>query len=228
MMVRVQICFFLLLGTNSFSFVLYSLVGGTVVDVLFQCSTCFCCTAQSSCCCCCWFWESTACFLSSSEDSWFIKTVWRFNQMLRLRSSNQDKSRLEGQTSVLNQSLLINHKEWVIWLTEAELQDTIFSLTCRLLLVCQLTWCHHHCHESYRHYDGTSWQKLHSHAYTCATVCSFVSFTHYLIYLSFWFCPSSVFYVNLYGIPRATNRLWPWKKPHLEEMVRHLLQKELK
>jgi hypothetical protein len=26
-------------------------------------------------------------------------------------------------------------------------------------------------------------QKLHSHAYTCATVCSFVSFTHYLIYL---------------------------------------------
>jgi uncharacterized membrane protein len=27
------------------------------------------------------------------------------------------------------------------------------------------------------------WQKLHSHAYTRATVCSFVSFTHYLIYL---------------------------------------------
>jgi hypothetical protein len=31
--------------------------------------------------------------------------------LLRLRSSNQDKPRLEGQTSVLNQSLLINHKE---------------------------------------------------------------------------------------------------------------------
>jgi hypothetical protein len=31
--------------------------------------------------------------------------------VLRLRSSNQDKPRLEGQTSVLNQSLLINHKE---------------------------------------------------------------------------------------------------------------------
>jgi hypothetical protein len=30
--------------------------------------------------------------------------------------------------------------------------------------------------------DG-KWQKLHSHAYTCATVCSFVSVTHYLIYL---------------------------------------------
>jgi hypothetical protein len=30
--------------------------------------------------------------------------------------------------------------------------------------------------------DG-EWQKLHSHAYTHATVCSFVSFTHYLIYL---------------------------------------------
>jgi hypothetical protein len=28
-----------------------------------------------------------------------------------------------------------------------------------------------------------SWQKLHSHAYTRATVCSFVSFTHYMIYL---------------------------------------------
>jgi hypothetical protein len=27
------------------------------------------------------------------------------------------------------------------------------------------------------------WQKLHSHAYTHAMVCSFVSFTHYLIYL---------------------------------------------
>jgi hypothetical protein len=31
--------------------------------------------------------------------------------------------------------------------------------------------------------DHGEWQKLHSHAYTCATVCSFVSFTHYLIYL---------------------------------------------
>jgi hypothetical protein len=30
--------------------------------------------------------------------------------------------------------------------------------------------------------DG-EWQKLHSHAYTCATVCSFVSFTYYRIYL---------------------------------------------
>jgi hypothetical protein len=30
--------------------------------------------------------------------------------------------------------------------------------------------------------DG-EWQKLHSHAYTHAMVCSFVSFTHYLIYL---------------------------------------------
>jgi hypothetical protein len=27
------------------------------------------------------------------------------------------------------------------------------------------------------------WQKLHSHAYTCAMVCSFVSFTYYLISL---------------------------------------------
>jgi hypothetical protein len=27
------------------------------------------------------------------------------------------------------------------------------------------------------------WQKLHSHAHTCAMVCSFVSFTYYLIYL---------------------------------------------
>jgi hypothetical protein len=32
--------------------------------------------------------------------------------------------------------------------------------------------------------DGQNgWQKLHSHVYTRATVCSFVSFTHYLIYL---------------------------------------------
>jgi hypothetical protein len=30
------------------------------------------------------------------------------------------------------------------------------------------------------------WQKLHSHAYTHATVCSFVSFTYYLIYLRRW------------------------------------------
>jgi hypothetical protein len=30
------------------------------------------------------------------------------------------------------------------------------------------------------------WQKLHSHAYTPATVCSFVSFTYYLIYLRRW------------------------------------------
>jgi ABC-type thiamine transport system substrate-binding protein len=28
-----------------------------------------------------------------------------------------------------------------------------------------------------------NWQKLHSHAYTRAMVCSFASFTHYLIYL---------------------------------------------
>jgi hypothetical protein len=43
-----------------------------------------------------------------------------------------------------------------------------------------------------------------------------------------WFCPSSVFYANLYGTPRATNHLWPWKTAPLEEIVRHLLQKELK
>jgi hypothetical protein len=30
------------------------------------------------------------------------------------------------------------------------------------------------------------WQKLHSHAYTCVMVCSFVSFTYYLIYLRRW------------------------------------------
>jgi hypothetical protein len=29
-------------------------------------------------------------------------------------------------------------------------------------------------------------QKLHSHAYTHVTVCSFVSFTYYLIYLRRW------------------------------------------
>jgi hypothetical protein len=33
--------------------------------------------------------------------------------------------------------------------------------------------------------DG-EWQKLHSHAYTCAMVCSFVSFTYYLVYLRRW------------------------------------------
>jgi hypothetical protein len=33
--------------------------------------------------------------------------------------------------------------------------------------------------------DG-EWQKLHSHAYTRAMVCSFVSFTYYLIYLRRW------------------------------------------
>jgi hypothetical protein len=33
--------------------------------------------------------------------------------------------------------------------------------------------------------DG-EWQKLHSHAHTCATVCSFLSFTYYLIYLRRW------------------------------------------
>jgi hypothetical protein len=33
--------------------------------------------------------------------------------------------------------------------------------------------------------DG-EWQKLHSHAYTHAMVCSFVSFTYYLIYLRRW------------------------------------------
>jgi hypothetical protein len=30
------------------------------------------------------------------------------------------------------------------------------------------------------------WQKLHSHAYTRVTVCSFVSFTYYLSYLRRW------------------------------------------
>jgi hypothetical protein len=36
-----------------------------------------------------------------------------------------------------------------------------------------------------------------------------VQLTHNLINSDcrFWFCPSSVFYVNLYGVPRATNRL---------------------
>jgi hypothetical protein len=34
--------------------------------------------------------------------------------------------------------------------------------------------------------EDALWQKLHSHAYTHATVCSFVSFTHYLIYLRRW------------------------------------------
>jgi hypothetical protein len=34
-------------------------------------------------------------------------------------------------------------------------------------------------------YDSC-WQKLHSHAYTHAMVCSFVSFTRYLIYLRRW------------------------------------------
>jgi hypothetical protein len=33
--------------------------------------------------------------------------------------------------------------------------------------------------------DG-EWQKLHRNAYTRATVCSFVSFTHYLSYLRRW------------------------------------------
>jgi hypothetical protein len=35
------------------------------------------------------------------------------------------------------------------------------------------------------HRRGISWflTELHSHAYTCVTVCSFVSFTYYLIYL---------------------------------------------
>jgi hypothetical protein len=33
---------------------------------------------------------------------------------------------------------------------------------------------------------STCWQKLHSHVYTRAMVCSFVSFTHYLIYLRRW------------------------------------------
>jgi hypothetical protein len=33
--------------------------------------------------------------------------------------------------------------------------------------------------------DG-EWQKLHSHVYTHVTVCSFVSFTYYLIYLRRW------------------------------------------
>jgi hypothetical protein len=67
-----------------------------------------------------------------------------------------------------------------------EIQQTSFKMT--ILLRCS----------SYRNYllrymcinflsnrpqaDG-EWQKLHSHAYTHATVCSFGSFTYYLIYL---------------------------------------------
>jgi hypothetical protein len=52
--------------------------------------------------------------------------------------------------------------------------------------------------------DG-EWQKLHSHAYTRVTVCSFVSFTYYLSYLRRW-------------IARKI-RLWlvlPWRysRPH--------------
>jgi hypothetical protein len=43
---------------------------------------------------------------------------------------------------------------------------------------------------------------------------------------SFWFCPSSVFYVNLYEVPRAANWFWPWQTSPLEEMVHHLLQKQ--
>jgi hypothetical protein len=34
--------------------------------------------------------------------------------------------------------------------------------------------------------NDSPWQKLHSHAYTHATVCSFVSFTYYLSYLRRW------------------------------------------
>jgi hypothetical protein len=40
-------------------------------------------------------------------------------------------------------------------------------------------------YDEYGEFRGHS-QKLHSHAYTCAMVCSFVSFTYYLIYLRRW------------------------------------------
>jgi hypothetical protein len=43
---------------------------------------------------------------------------------------------------------------------------------------------------------------------------------------SFWFCPSSIVYVNLYEAPHAANRFWPWQTSPLEEMVCHLLQKQ--
>jgi hypothetical protein len=43
--------------------------------------------------------------------------------------------------------------------------------------------------------------------------------------LSFLFCPSSIFYVNLYDAPRESNRFWPWQTTRLEGMACHLLQK---
>jgi uncharacterized membrane protein len=46
--------------------------------------------------------------------------------------------------------------------------------------------------------DG-EWQKLHSHAYTRATVCSFVSFTHYLIYLRRWIAKKIRFWCCLFA-----------------------------
>jgi hypothetical protein len=96
-------------------------------------------------------------------------------------------TRLSGQSSSLSCSSM-------------EIQQTSFKM--KILLRCS----------SYRNYllrymcinflgnrpqaDG-EWQKLHSHAYTHATVCSFVSFTYYLSYLRrliakkihLWCCP---------------------------------------
>jgi hypothetical protein len=45
---------------------------------------------------------------------------------------------------------------------------------------------------------------------------------------SFSFCPSSVFYVNLYVAPCETNQFWPWQMMQLEGMACHLLQKHQK
>jgi hypothetical protein len=48
--------------------------------------------------------------------------------------------------------------------------------------------------------DG-EWQKLHSHVYTRAMVCSFVSFTYYLIYLRRWIAKKICLWCSFCIIP---------------------------
>jgi uncharacterized membrane protein len=61
-------------------------------------------------------------------------------------------------------------------------------------------------------FGADAWQKLHSHAYTHMMVCSFVSFTHYLIYLRrqiakkirLWHC----LFASLISFSQLTIVIW--------------------
>jgi hypothetical protein len=86
--------------------------------------------------------------------------------------------------------ILVQLNWFLLLIIHGRLKHSLVQVSsCKMVL--QLTWSHLFVPPDTespmkwiaRHDCGWCWQKLHSHTYTRATVCSFVSFTHYLIYL---------------------------------------------